>query len=96
MLLPGLDIYHGLDGFFLAFVLTLICFPIIYFVQSKNDKLVDEYYQQEYLRDKEELDEYLRIERLKMQDGRCANCNSYLDPNLLYCPNCNFKIDNYT
>jgi len=88
----ALPVFPSYKGFLVAFVISLILFPTIMYLQNKDDKEQETYYQ----RQKDEYDEYMRIERMKMQDtGRCVNCNSLLDPNLPYCPNCNFRVEDY-
>ena len=96
MLVFVLPAFPSWYGVFATLMISLILFPILMFLQRMDDREQEKYYQEEYRREKDEYDEYMRIERMKMQDtGRCVNCNSLLDPYLPYCPNCNFKIEDY-
>jgi len=91
-----MQVFYNLFGFILAFGITLFLYPIVVYAENIASSEFDAvYYQKDLEQMQEEHDEYMRIERMKMQDGRCTNCNGYLDPNLPYCPNCNFKIEDY-
>lgn len=79
----------------IALGMVVFLTPFIKYLQGVAQSEENYVYYGDYEKDKAEFEEYMRIERIKMQDGRCANCNGYLDPNLPYCPNCNFKIEDY-
>ena len=87
---------HSLFGFLLVVGITLVLYPMVVYAENIASQEFDEVYYQQYNQQmQDEYDEHMRVERLKMQDGKCVNCSAYLDPNLPYCPNCNFKIEDY-